>query len=143
MKPRWFAIILFFAAVILAGWLVGSYFSLESLAEQERSIHNLVAEHPLIAWVLGFFIYVGISLVPGTRGKAIAAGWLFGLWSGLLLVNCALTLAALIGFFIMKKPIKAASVSAQLTRSKPDHKPKSQPAAIAFPRVPGTSDIPT
>lgn len=108
MKRRWFAIILFFVAVILAGWLVGSYFSLESLAKQEQSIHGLVAEHPFITWVLGFFIYVGISLVPGTRGKAIAAGWLFGLWSGLVLVNFALTLAALIGFLISRYLLRDA-----------------------------------
>jgi uncharacterized membrane protein YdjX (TVP38/TMEM64 family) len=102
MKRRWLGIVLFVAAVFITGWLVSSNLSLASLADRERSVRDLIAEHPLISWVLGFFVYFLISLVPGTRGKAVAGGWLFGFWPGLLLVNCALTLAAIVGFLVSR-----------------------------------------
>jgi uncharacterized membrane protein YdjX (TVP38/TMEM64 family) len=44
------------------------------------------------------FVYVGVSLVPGTTGKAILAGWFYGFWAGLVLVNVGLTVAACISF---------------------------------------------
>jgi uncharacterized membrane protein YdjX (TVP38/TMEM64 family) len=108
MKRSWFGIALFFSVVIAAGWLVGSHISLATLADRERSARDSIAEHPLIWWMLGFLVYVGVALVPGTRGKAVAVGWLFGFWPGLILVNGALTIAALIAFIISRHLLQEA-----------------------------------
>jgi uncharacterized membrane protein YdjX (TVP38/TMEM64 family) len=102
MNRRWVAGALVLAALVAATWCIGSQVSLETVVRQERFLRNSIADHPILSWVVGFSIYLAISLVPGTRGKAVVGGWLFGFWPGLLLVNCALTIAALIGFLLSR-----------------------------------------
>ena len=96
------------AIIAIAVWLFSFHFSLSSLAQQERYFRNLITEHPVTSWVLGFFVYLMIALVPGTRGKAIAWGWLFGFWPALVIVNGALTVAALICFCLSRYLIRDA-----------------------------------
>ncbi len=57
---------------------------------------------PSCAFWIGLAIYVVLSQVPGTTGKSIVYGWLFGFWRAMIQVNVALTAAALISFFISR-----------------------------------------
>ena len=102
MKRRWLGGGLFLAAAVLLLWWGATYFSFDALVHQEWHLRRLIAEHPGVAWVLGFFFYLLLSLVPGTRGKAVVCGWLFGFWPALVIVNGALTLAALAGFLLSR-----------------------------------------
>lgn len=98
MKRKWFGAACLLVLTVLAGWLASSQISLETFVDHEDSIRQRIAEHPGWFWVLGFFVYLALSVIPGTRGKAVVFGWLFGFWPGLILVNLALTVAAFIGF---------------------------------------------
>lgn len=75
---------------------------LTDLARGEQVLRNLVATYPVLSWCVGFLLYFLLGLVPGTRGKAILFGWLFGFWPALIQVNVALTGAALVGFHLSR-----------------------------------------
>lgn len=91
-------------AIVLAciAWLGRSHFSLDELAHRERQLRELIQSYAAVSWIVGFILYFLLALVPGTRGKAVVTGWLFGFWQGLVLVNIALTAAALVAFFISR-----------------------------------------
>jgi len=78
--------------------LAGQYTSLQWLVDREARLREAVRSHSMIAWLAGFAVYICLSLVPGTSGKSVVVGWLFGFWSGVLMVDTALTVAALISF---------------------------------------------
>jgi uncharacterized membrane protein YdjX (TVP38/TMEM64 family) len=92
------------AAIFLIGlaWFVNHYISLEELAEQEDRIRAYISLNPWRSFFLGFVIYSGLALVPGTGGKAIAYGWLFGFWQAVTIVTVGLTLCALIIFSLSR-----------------------------------------
>ncbi|MEZ6077131.1 MAG: VTT domain-containing protein [Pirellulaceae bacterium] len=58
------------------------------------------ARRPLVFWCQGVFAYAVLSLVPGTAGKSVVAGWLLGLWPAVAMVEIGLTSAAVVSFFI-------------------------------------------
>lgn len=95
------AIILVVLVAAMAGlWFVArDQLTLDRLIERERAVRSWLEASPWLGFAVGFGIYVLTSLVPGTAGKAIIAGWLFGFWLGLVIVNIGLTIAALISFF--------------------------------------------
>jgi uncharacterized membrane protein YdjX (TVP38/TMEM64 family) len=93
-----FACLIAVIVLACAGWFVSSQLTLAELAHNEQTVREAIAEHPFRSWLIGWVIYFFAALVPGTRGKAIACGWLFGFWPALLLVNLALTAAAQISF---------------------------------------------
>ncbi|MBT8485380.1 MAG: TVP38/TMEM64 family protein [Phycisphaerales bacterium] len=94
--------ILFFA--LFVGGLATLYVaarenvSLATLTAKEAALRSALGEYPVRGFAIGFAVYVGVSLVPGTTGKAIVAAWLFGFWAGLLMVNIGLTVAAIGSF---------------------------------------------
>ncbi len=96
------------AAVLLAGlaWYVSSYVSLEQLAEQEDRVRAYISLNPWHSFIVGFGIYAGLSLVPGTGGKGIVYGWLFGFWQAVIIVTVGLTLAAMAIFFLSRYLIR-------------------------------------
>ena len=53
-------------------------------------------------FVVGFCIYTVLALVPGTGGKAIVYGWLFGFWQAVTIVTVGLTIAAMAIFFLSR-----------------------------------------
>src|SRR5262249_7436324 len=81
-----------------AGVLLGSRFSFDDLVSEEQSWRTAIVEHPIRWWLIAFLVYFLAALVPGTRGKAVAMGWLFGFWPALALINLALTAAAQLTF---------------------------------------------
>jgi uncharacterized membrane protein YdjX (TVP38/TMEM64 family) len=96
--------ILAIAAILLAGlaWYVNEYTSFEELAEQEIRIRAYISLNPLQSFIVGFGIYSGLALVPGTGGKAIVYGWLFGFWQAVTIVTVGLTLAAMAIFSLSR-----------------------------------------
>ncbi len=96
------------AAVLLATlvWYVNTQVSLDELVEQENQIRAAIAANPWRSFVIGFCIYTVIALVPGTGGKAIVYGWLFGLWQAVTIVTVGLTIAAMVIFFLSRYLIR-------------------------------------
>lgn len=92
------------AAILLVAlaWYVNTHVSLDELAEQEKQIRSAIAANPWRSFVIGFLIYTAVSLVPGTGGKAIIYGWLFGFWQALTIVTVGLTIAAMAIFYLSR-----------------------------------------
>lgn len=74
--------------------------SLQVLVRHEAALRQSISENAVQAWFIGLGIYFLASLVPGTGGKSVIFGWLFGMWQGVLMVDIALTMAALVTFLI-------------------------------------------
>jgi uncharacterized membrane protein YdjX (TVP38/TMEM64 family) len=92
---------------VLAGY-VNSYVSLEELVYQEELIRSLIALDPLRSFLVGFGIYTALSLVPGTGGKAIVYGWLFGFWQAVTIVTVGLALTGMVIFFLSRYLFQAS-----------------------------------
>lgn len=90
------------AVLVSLVWFVRQYVSLEVIAHQESQIRAFIAQNPRRAFFFGFAIYLALSFVPGTGGKAIAWGWLFGFWPALITVSIGLTLAAMAIFLLSR-----------------------------------------
>nr|WP_143547872.1 VTT domain-containing protein [Rhodopirellula sp. SM50] len=97
------AVTLLIIALAIAAW----YFSAASLSwasfvKNERALRDAVARHPAVAVIVGVLLYTLTSLIPGTTGKSIAFGWLFGFWVGLGIVSVSLTSAAVIAMLAVR-----------------------------------------
>jgi len=87
------------AIITVLGLMARQFTSLEWLVAQESELRRQIQASPVLAWLSGFVVYACLSLIPGTSGKSVVFGWLFGFWMGLLLVDFALTAAAMVTFF--------------------------------------------
>jgi len=102
------------APLILVGLLlaVGIYLSrfasTDWMIRNELWLRESIRDQPIVAWLIGFAAYFALSLVPGTSGKSIVFGWLFGFAAGVVLVNCALTLAAMVTFLAARHYMRSA-----------------------------------
>lgn len=96
------------AAILLTtlAWYLNNYVSLDELADQENRLRAAIAANPWRSFVIGFCIYTVLALVPGTGGKAIAYGWLFGFWQAVTIVTVGLTIAAMAIFFLSRYLIR-------------------------------------
>jgi uncharacterized membrane protein YdjX (TVP38/TMEM64 family) len=72
------------------------------IVEQESRLRNAVDSHWLISIGVGSVIYLFASLIPGTTGKAVLYGWLFGFWTALPIVCSMLTVAAVVVFLSVR-----------------------------------------
>jgi uncharacterized membrane protein YdjX (TVP38/TMEM64 family) len=99
IHQRILALVGLISLVATLGILAHHYTSLRWLIAEETYLLGAVQANPVRSWLLGFAIYLGLSLIPGTPGKSVVAGWLFGFWAGVLLVDVALTTAAMATFF--------------------------------------------
>ncbi|WP_442511470.1 TVP38/TMEM64 family protein [Novipirellula sp. SH528] len=95
-----FGLVLLIAVV--GWWTWGDQVSLDPILEREDEFRTYVRHHPLWAPVVGFAAYLALSLVPGTTGKSIIYGWLFGFWLALFISSMALTVAAVISFLVVR-----------------------------------------
>ncbi|MCA9126055.1 MAG: VTT domain-containing protein [Planctomycetales bacterium] len=75
-------------------------FDFSWLVQHEQLLRERMAHHPVATWCIGLGVYFVVSLVPGTSGKSIICGWLFGFWGALAMVELGLTGAAVISFVI-------------------------------------------
>jgi uncharacterized membrane protein YdjX (TVP38/TMEM64 family) len=78
--------------------LARQFGSLDWIVENETHLRQFVHRQPWLAWLIGLLVYTTFSLVPGTVGKSVVCGWLFGFWSALLIADIGLTVAAVVSF---------------------------------------------
>ncbi|RMF41243.1 MAG: DedA family protein [Planctomycetota bacterium] len=89
-------------ALTIVGWLLRDRLSLQEIADHELELRGQIDQHPWMALLAGLAINLLLAMIPGTSGKSIVMGWLFGFWRGLLIVEAALTTAALTSFFLSR-----------------------------------------
>lgn len=70
------------------------------IAQREDSLRDRIAMAPIRSFFIGLFLYFALSLIPGTYGKSIVFGWLFGFVTALFIVEIGLTAAAVLSFLI-------------------------------------------
>nr|MBA2772103.1 TVP38/TMEM64 family protein [Sphingomonas sp.] len=90
------------AAAIAAHFLfdLGSHLTLDNLKARQSELAALVEQRPLPV-IGGFFLlYVAVTALslPGAAIMTIAAGALFGLWRGTLIVSFASAIGASLAF---------------------------------------------
>lgn len=112
-KPFIFAV----AAICLMAlaWILHNHVSLEDLALQESRLRDAIAAHPWRSFVIGFGVYAIVALVPGTGGKAIVYGWLFGFWQAVAIVTAGLAMAAT-AIFLLSRYLFRESIERRLPR---------------------------
>lgn len=106
MKIQRLAVLVVLVALIAAFFAfdLGQYFSLAYLKAQQDSFAALYADNPLQTALVFFVVYVavtGLSL-PGAAIMTLAAGALFGLLIGTVLVSFASTLGATLAFLVSR-----------------------------------------
>jgi len=99
------AIVIFIAAL---GLTAQRYSSMEMLIRYESYVRAFVRIKPVQSWIIGFVLYICLSLIPGTVGKTFVCGWVFGFWPATIMVDCALTFAALLTFFTSRLLLRDA-----------------------------------
>ena len=90
--------------VIFFGFDLGQYLSLEYIKAQQDQVETLYAENQLATLLIFFIVYVfvtGASL-PGAAVMSLAAGAVFGLLTGVILISFASTIGASIAFMISR-----------------------------------------
>lgn len=82
--------------------------SLDWLVEHDAWLRYQIRAQPITAFVSGFVIYLLVSLIPGTAGKSLVLGWLYGVAAGVVIVNFALVAAAMVTFLFSRHYLQAA-----------------------------------
>jgi uncharacterized membrane protein YdjX (TVP38/TMEM64 family) len=101
MFSRRFVFLLAFISLI-AGLAIGFQYSPDWnwIVDHEAALRKQVSSSPFFSWCLGLMAYFAISMIPGTAGKSVLCGWLFGFWGALLMVELGLTGAAIASYFL-------------------------------------------
>jgi pyruvate/2-oxoglutarate dehydrogenase complex dihydrolipoamide dehydrogenase (E3) component/uncharacterized membrane protein YdjX (TVP38/TMEM64 family) len=94
-------------ALVVAGFFafdLGQYLTLDYIKSQQAQLDGLVASQPLVIAAAYFLIYVLVTAVslPGAAIMTLAAGAMFGLWWGLLLVSFASTIGATLAMLVAR-----------------------------------------
>lgn len=102
MKTRRLLLLLLAAAAIAAFFVfdLGRYLSLDVLKARQEALQAYAAMNPLRSAAIFFGIYVGATAlsIPGAVILTLAAGAVFGLWRGLLIVSFASAIGATLAF---------------------------------------------
>ncbi|MGH8539313.1 MAG: VTT domain-containing protein, partial [Stenotrophobium sp.] len=114
MNKRWIVLILIAAAIAaFFAFGLGHYLTLEYFQSQRAAIGSYTSAHPWNAAGLYFVIYVTAAAlsVPGATVLTLAAGAIFGLVWGTVLVSFASTLGATLAFlasrFVLRDAIQS------------------------------------
>ena len=95
-------LLLLILAAIAAAFLspLRDWLTLDRLKDSRDAVSAMVEARPLLVAALFFLVYVAVTALsfPGALILTLAAGALFGLWQGLLLVSFASTLGASLAF---------------------------------------------
>jgi pyruvate/2-oxoglutarate dehydrogenase complex dihydrolipoamide dehydrogenase (E3) component/uncharacterized membrane protein YdjX (TVP38/TMEM64 family) len=95
-------IVILLAALVLAFFAfdLGRFFSLDYIKSQQAEFTALAAEQPLLIGGLFFAIYVAVTALslPGAAIMTLAAGAVFGLVAGTVLVSFASSIGATLAF---------------------------------------------
>ncbi len=98
---------------------LGSLLTLEQLKASRDALQAEVAARPLAAAALFFAVYVAAAAlsIPGAAVLTLAAGALFGLGWGLLLVSFASSLGALLAFLASRYLLRDALLKSRFGRA--------------------------
>jgi pyruvate/2-oxoglutarate dehydrogenase complex dihydrolipoamide dehydrogenase (E3) component/uncharacterized membrane protein YdjX (TVP38/TMEM64 family) len=109
-------LLLLVLVLAVAGFFVfdlGQYLTLETLKARQAELDGLVRQRPVLAVAAFFLLYVavtGLSL-PGAAIMTLAAGAIFGLWRGTLIVSFASAIGASLAFlssrYLLRDWVKA------------------------------------
>jgi len=102
MKRKSTILITVAAVLICLSVVARDHISVVRLASREQNLRQAIVGYPVSSLLVGLAIYYALALVPGTLGKAVVFGWLFGLWRGALIADVALTAAALTTFALSR-----------------------------------------
>jgi uncharacterized membrane protein YdjX (TVP38/TMEM64 family) len=101
-KRRIFILVLAVAVFAGLAWYVKTYVTIDDLVVQEQHVREGIERRPWRSFAFGLAIYTVVSLVPGTSGKSVIFGWLFGLWRAVILIIAGLTVAGLAMFYLSR-----------------------------------------
>lgn len=102
IRNRLLAMLIFILLIGVLAFLARQFGSLERLVENETRLREFVCQNPWQSWLFGFAVYTALSMIPGTVGKAVVFGWIFGFWQALVMVDISLTLAAIASFSLSR-----------------------------------------
>ena len=91
---------------------LNQYFTLEGLKSSVSDFRNQIDANPLFSAIVFFVVYVIVTALslPGAAILTLAAGALFGLWTGLLIASFASTVGATLAFlsarFVFRQSVK-------------------------------------
>jgi len=95
-----------FIALIAAFFILdlGQYFSLEYLKEQKQALNEFYRGNPVLVIAAFFLVYVVITSLglPAAVILTLAAGAIFGFWTGTILVSFASTIGATVAFLLTR-----------------------------------------
>ncbi len=108
-------ILVVIAALIAAFFMLdlGRYFSLDYFKSQQAAINNFYSANPIKCVAIFFVIYVAVTAlsIPGATLMTLAAGAIFGLLWGAVIVSFASSLGATLAFlaarFVLRDAIQA------------------------------------
>lgn len=104
------AIIILFAAAIAAFFLfdLGQYLTLDALKAQQAGIAEGYAARPLLVIALFFLGYVAVTALslPGAAIMTLAAGAIFGLVTGTIIVSFASSIGATLAFLASRTVLR-------------------------------------
>lgn len=100
-------IVIAIIAALVAAFFVfdlGQYFSLEYFKSQREAIDAYYAENPGKLALIYFIVYITVTALslPGAAIMTLAAGAIFGLGTGVVLVSFASTIGATIAFLVAR-----------------------------------------
>ena len=83
---------------------LGHYLTLEALKARQADFAGLYAARPWLVVGVFFLVYVAVTAlsVPGAAIMTLAAGALFGLWLGTLIVSFASSIGATLAFLVSR-----------------------------------------
>ena len=111
MKYRLLVLLAFVAVVVALLVLYRQYVTVDLLVEQEKNVRQWLQSNPVLGFFAGFLAYLVVCFVPGTTGKSFIIAWLFGFWQGLIQVNIALTIVAMLTFWLSRYVFREAVLS--------------------------------
>jgi pyruvate/2-oxoglutarate dehydrogenase complex dihydrolipoamide dehydrogenase (E3) component/uncharacterized membrane protein YdjX (TVP38/TMEM64 family) len=92
---------------------LGQYLTLASLKARQAELAALVEQRPLVAAAAFFLLYVAVTALslPGAAIMTLAAGAIFGLWRGTIIVSFASAIGASLAFlssrYLLRDWVKA------------------------------------
>ena len=105
-RPLWIGLAILAVAAVWAyrHFGLGELLTLEALKSSRDALVALYQSRPLFAAASFFAVYVAAAALsfPGATILTLAAGAMFGLWSGLLIVSFASSIGALLAFLVAR-----------------------------------------
>jgi len=106
MKKKLLTFGLLLMGIAVIGLLFRRYGSFEILIEHENRIRTYLSARPIVGFLIGLLTYFVLSLIPGTGGKSVIYGWLFGFWPAAVIADCGLSAAAVVTFLVSRSLLR-------------------------------------